>query len=185
MPGADVAIDIARGDVSRLEDVKRVVSGLTRPWRVFHLAAVLDDHPLADVTPESVAAVFAPKAGSAWNLHLATDGAPLDHFVLLPSVASVVGNAGQSVYAAASACLDGRLPQGPPGCPRSPSTWPPWLKPGMATRQPHVLQVMQAAGMPPVSVAVAIATWTPPSAARDRRCRSRRLRRHRPAAGRR
>ena len=31
MPGADVAIDIARGDVSRLEDVKRVVGGLTRP----------------------------------------------------------------------------------------------------------------------------------------------------------
>ena len=77
MPDTDLTIDIARGDVSRPEDVTRVVSGLTRPLKgVFHLAAVLDDHQLADVTPESVAAVFAPKAGGAWNLHRATEGLP-------------------------------------------------------------------------------------------------------------
>ena len=59
----------------------RCLAGLGRPLRgVFHLAAVLDDHPLAEVTPESVATVFAPKAGGAWHLHQATSGHPLDHF---------------------------------------------------------------------------------------------------------
>jgi len=159
-PGIDVRIDIARGDISRRDDVDRVVRGLTRPLKgVFHLAAILDDHHLADVTPESVTAVFAPKAGGAWNLHTATLGAPLDHFVLLSSVASVVGNAGQSVYAAANAFLDGLAAYRKGlGLPALAFNMAGLAEAGMAARQPHVLRLMRASGMPPVSVAVAIAS---------------------------
>jgi thioester reductase-like protein len=160
MPDTDITLDIARGDVSRPEDVTRVVSGLTRPLKgVFHLAAVLDDHQLADVTPQSVAAVFGPKAGGAWNLHRATGGLALDHFVLLSSIASVIGNAGQSVYAAANAYLDGLAAyrQGR-GLPALAFNMAGLAEAGMAARQPHLLRVMRAAGMPPVSVAVAIAS---------------------------
>ena len=158
-PGVDVRIDIVPADVSRREDVDRVVAGLTRPLKgVFHLAAVLDDHALADVTPESVSAVFGPKADGAWHLHEATLGAPLDHFVLLSSVASVIGNAGQSVYAAANAFLDGLAAyRKDRGLPALAFNMAALAEAGMATRQPRVLRLMRAGGMPPVSVAVAVA----------------------------
>jgi thioester reductase-like protein len=159
-PDADVRIDIAAGDVSVRDDVDRVVKGLKRPLKgVFHLAAVLDDRPLADITPESVATVFAAKAGGAWNLHQATLAAPLDHFVLLSSLAAVVGNAGQSTYAAANAFLDSLAAQRVSrGLPALAFNMAALAEAGMAARQPHVLRIMRASGIPPVSLAVAIAS---------------------------
>ena len=158
-PGDTVEIDIVPGDVSRRDDVDRCLAGLRRSLKgVFHLAAILDDHPLADVTPESVAATFAPKAGGAWHLHQATAGLPLDHFVLLSSIAAVFGNAGQSVYAAANAYLDGLAEyRRGLGLPALAYNMAGVAEAGMAARTPHVLRLMRAAGMPPVSTALAIA----------------------------
>ncbi|HEY6309695.1 MAG TPA: SDR family NAD(P)-dependent oxidoreductase [Streptosporangiaceae bacterium] len=154
-----VEIDIVQADVSSRADVDRCVAGLTRPLKgVFHLAAVLDDGLLADIGPESVADVFAPKAGGAWHLHEATMQAPLDYFVMLSSVASVFGNAGQSVYAAANAFLDGlasyrrRL-----GLPALAYNMAAVAEAGMAARNPRLLRLMRASGMPAVSAALAIA----------------------------
>lgn len=158
-PGVDVDIDIVTADVASREDVDRAVAALTRPLKgVFHLAAVLDDRQLGDITPESVSAVFAPKAGGAWHLHEATLGAPLDHFVLLSSLASVIGNTGQSVYAAANAFLDGLAAyRKDRGLPALAFNMAALAEAGMAARQPHVLRLMRAGGTPPVSVSVAIA----------------------------
>ena len=153
-----VGIDIVPGDVSRRADVDRCLAGLTRPLKgVFHLAAVLDDHPLEDVTAQSVAAVFAPKAAGAWHLHQATSGLALDHFVLLSSIAAVFGNAGQSVYAAANAYLDGLAGyRRGLGLPALAYNMAGVAEAGMAARAPHLLRLMRAAGMPPVSIALAI-----------------------------
>jgi thioester reductase-like protein len=158
-PDNKVTIDIVPGDVSRRDDIDRCLAGLARPLKgVFHLAAVLDDHPLADVTPESVATVFGPKAAGAWHLHEATSGMPLDHFVLLSSIAAVFGNAGQSVYAAANAYLDGLAEyRRGLGLPALAYNMAAVAEAGMAARTPHVLRLMRAAGMPPVSTALAIA----------------------------
>ena len=83
-------------------------SEIARPLKgVFHLAGVLDDRALADMSAASVAEFFAPKAQGALNLHRATANCPLDHFVLFSSVASTFGNPGQINYSAASAYLDG------------------------------------------------------------------------------
>jgi len=158
-PTEDVRIDIEPADVARRADVDRVIAGLARPLKgVFHLAAVLDDHALADITPESVATVFAAKAGGAWHLHQATRELRLDHFVLLSSVSSVVGNAGQSVYAGANAFLDAlaacRHRQGLPGLAYNMAGV---AEAGMAARSPKMLRFMRAAGIPAVSMAVAIA----------------------------
>lgn len=43
----------------------------------------------------------------AWNLHHALAASPLDFFIALSSVAGIVGNRGQSAYAAANVFLDG------------------------------------------------------------------------------
>lgn len=51
-------------------------------------------------------AVLRPKVAAAWNLHYALLHTPLDFFVMLSSVAGVVGNRGQAAYAAGNTFLD-------------------------------------------------------------------------------
>ena len=71
----DVEFDILAGDVAVEEDVRRCIAQLKRPLKgVFHLAGVLDDRLLADMSPQSVAEVFAPKAHGALYLHRSTAG---------------------------------------------------------------------------------------------------------------
>lgn len=73
---------------------------------VIHAAGVLDDGILLQQTPERIAAVLSPKVSGAWNLHTLTEARPLKHFVLMSSVAGLLGNAGQAAYAAGNSFLD-------------------------------------------------------------------------------
>ena len=151
--------DIVSGDVAVEEDVRRCIAQLQKPLKgVFHLAGTLDDRLLADLSAESVAKVFAPKAHGALHLHKATTGCALDHFVLFSSTASMLGNPGQINYSAANAFLDGlaasRRRQGLPGLSYNMAAV---ADAGMAARNLHVLRMMKAAGLPPVSSDFAIA----------------------------
>ena len=154
-----IEFDIVSGDVGVEEDVRRCISELKRPLKgVFHLAGTLDDRLLDDISPESMARVFAPKADGALHLHRATAGFDLDHFVLFSSTASTFGNPGQVNYSAASAFLDAlavmRRRQGLPSLTCNLSAV---ADAGMAARGLHVLRMMRAAGMPPISSDCAIA----------------------------
>ena len=149
----DVEIDIVPGDVARAADVRRCVDELDRPLKgVFHLAGTLDDCLLADLTPESLAKVFAPKARGALNLHEATAGCDLDHFVMFSSVASTFGNPGQINYSAANGFVDGlaahRRREGLPALSYNLAAV---AEAGMASRSLHVLRITRSSGMPPVS----------------------------------
>ncbi|MFD8283118.1 SDR family NAD(P)-dependent oxidoreductase [Streptomyces solisilvae] len=101
---------------------------------VVHAAGVLDDDGIERLTWQRFAAVLAPKADGAWNLHLATRDDPLDFFVCFSSLAALLGTVGQANYAAANGFLDGlaqlRRSQGLPG---TSIAWGPWDV-GMAAR---------------------------------------------------
>jgi acyl transferase domain-containing protein/NADPH:quinone reductase-like Zn-dependent oxidoreductase/SAM-dependent methyltransferase/acyl carrier protein len=86
--------------MDRIRETGRPLKG------VFHLAMVLDDAPLTDLTPDRMAAVLNPKARGAWLLHEATRDQPLDAFVMFSSASSVFGNPAQGNYSAANAFLD-------------------------------------------------------------------------------
>ena len=154
----DIEIDIVACDVAAEVDVRRCIAGLQRPLKgVFHLAGTLDDCLLADLTAESLAKVFAPKARGALHLHHATAGCDLDHFVLFSSIASTLGNPGQVNYSAANGFVDGlaslRRAQGLPVlCYNLAAV----AEAGMAARNLHVLRMSRAGGVPPVSADFAI-----------------------------
>ncbi len=157
--GQGVEIDLVQGDVSDEADVRRCVANLKRPLKgVFHLAGVLDDCLLADLSTESISQVFAPKARGALNLHRATAGLALDHFVLVSSMSSTFGNPGQINYSAANAFMDGlcacRHRQGLPALSYNLAAV---ADAGMAAKNLAVLRLMRVAGMPPVSSHFAIA----------------------------
>jgi acyl carrier protein len=67
---------------------------------------VIDDAPLAALTPERMRTVLGPKAHGAWLLHEATREMKLDCFVMFSSVSSIFGNPAQGNYSAANAFLD-------------------------------------------------------------------------------
>jgi Putative dehydrogenase domain of multifunctional non-ribosomal peptide synthetases and related enzymes len=58
------------------------------------------------MTPNDYESVILPKVSGSWNLHQCTLQTELDFFVILSSAVGVVGNPGQSNYAAASAFQD-------------------------------------------------------------------------------
>lgn len=72
--------------------------------------------------------VFNSKVAGAWALHQSLRDAPLEHFVLFSSVASVLPNPGMGAYAAANRFLDGlanhRRSLGLPGLSIA---WGPWV----------------------------------------------------------
>lgn len=120
---------------------------------VFHAAGVLDDGLLVQQTPARLAAVYAPKAGAAWQLHEATLSQPLDYFVLFSSLAAVIGSPGQSSYAAANAALDAiAVHRQRFGLPALSINWGPWAEAGMSARLDERQRArFHAAGLKPYS----------------------------------
>ena len=107
---AGVTVKIAQADVSREEDVIRVLDEIRVSMPalrgIVHAAMVIDDALVSQLTEDRFRKVMAPKVAGAWNLHLGTLSTPLDFFVMFSSVTALYGNPGQGNYAAANTFLD-------------------------------------------------------------------------------
>ncbi|RAK95988.1 KR-domain-containing protein [Aspergillus ibericus CBS 121593] len=82
-------------------------SCLTSPG-VIHGAMLLRDRPYDTMTVEEFHQAFESKVHGAWSLHnvVMEKRLPLDFFLCLSSISSIVGSKGQANYAAANSFLD-------------------------------------------------------------------------------
>ncbi|KAK7910829.1 beta-ketoacyl synthase domain-containing protein [Apiospora marii] len=102
-------IDLLRGDITKVEDVRRVFAETSVPVAgIIQGAMVLRDRPFANMTVEEFHAAAACKIQGTWNLHNCAQEAqaPLDFFTILSSISSVLGNPAQGNYAAGCSFQD-------------------------------------------------------------------------------
>lgn len=128
------AVDVA--DSSALATVLTQIGHEQAPiGAIFHLAGMLDDGMIVGQSWERWEQVLAAKVNGAWNLHQLTQGNRLSVFVTFSSVASLLGTAGQSSYAAANAFLDTLAwHRRANGLSALSINWGPWGGVGMAAR---------------------------------------------------
>ena len=139
MTAADVKVVPLRADVSNRAQLQQALQAAlvtAPPLRgVIHAAGLLDDGALVQLDGVRLSRVLAPKMHGAWNLHCATQGCPLDFFIMFSSIAPLFGSPGQGNYAAGNAFLDAlahyRRGQ---GLPALSVNWGPWAEAGMAAR---------------------------------------------------
>ncbi|MBP2677204.1 MAG: polyketide synthase family protein, partial [Deltaproteobacteria bacterium] len=140
MESSGARVRTVSADVSDVERMRKIVRELVvgePPLRgVIHSAGILDDGVLLQMDRERFERVLAPKVSGAWILHTETLGVPLDFFVAYSSIASLIGSAGQSNYAAANAFLDSLAwERRALGLPSVSINWGAWAEVGMATRR--------------------------------------------------
>jgi amino acid adenylation domain-containing protein len=107
---AGIEIIDARGDVTSRADLDRIIAGIQEGQApligVIHGAMVLDDEFIVELDQVRFDKVLLPKMLGAWNLHEATLGLPLEHFICFSSFSAVIGAVKQSNYNAGNVFLD-------------------------------------------------------------------------------
>jgi acyl transferase domain-containing protein/acyl-CoA synthetase (AMP-forming)/AMP-acid ligase II/acyl carrier protein len=151
-----VFVSIAKADVSDNNELNGVLAQIKTtllPLRgIIHAAGVLDDGMLIGQNWERFEKVMAAKVYGAWNLHQLTAEMALDFFFMFSSAASILGNRGQSNYAAANAFLDSlahhRHQQ---GLVATTINWGPWAQGGMATSTTTIQENLSRQGFKPIN----------------------------------
>ncbi|KAI0487511.1 hypothetical protein F4859DRAFT_525620 [Xylaria cf. heliscus] len=109
--GTGSTVKILPMDVTDKQSVENAVKDIKATCPpvagVAHGAMVLHDALFSRMTASKMQEILAPKIDGANNLEDAFRDDDLDFFVMFSSVSSVVGNAGQSLYAAGNGYLNG------------------------------------------------------------------------------
>lgn len=110
-PGASMEFVVADiGNEEGLERLMAVARAASPPLKkVYHVAGISRDVTLPDLTMKDFHAVADCKAMAALRLSEMTQDMDLDDFVVISSVASLVGGKGMGAYSAANAFLDGLM----------------------------------------------------------------------------
>ncbi len=159
-----VDVQVICTDISDRVSVEALLDQINKTMKplagIIHSAGVLDDGVISQLTEEKFTKVLLPKIKGAWNFHVLTSDIDLDFFICFSSIASMVGWAGQSNYAAANAFMDTlafyRRAEGKTALTIN---WGPWAEVGMAANlDDRDIQRMTDAGMTPLTAATGLQT---------------------------
>ncbi|MGW9508523.1 SDR family NAD(P)-dependent oxidoreductase [Embleya sp. NPDC055610] len=109
LAAAGATVEIAACDVADPTALAELLAGIPTAHpltAIVHTAGVVADGALTGTDPDRLHAVLRPKVDAAWHLHTLTADLDLSAFVLYSSAVGVLGNPGQSAYAAANTFLD-------------------------------------------------------------------------------
>lgn len=105
-----VTVETVNVDVTDKDQLSAALAAIrssgTAITGIVHCAMVLDDGLIANIEPESLNRVLAPKIKGAWNLHELTQKDPLDLFLMYSSATTYIGNPGQGSYVAGNSYLE-------------------------------------------------------------------------------
>ncbi|WP_329016640.1 SDR family NAD(P)-dependent oxidoreductase [Micromonospora rifamycinica] len=162
---AGVDVRLVRGDVTVEQDVRRALDEATPLAGVVHAAGVLDDGPLAEQSPQRLAAVLRVKVHGGHLLDRLSRPLEPRFFVAYSSLAAVLPTRGSGGYGAANAYLDGLVAaRRAAGLPALSVAWGPWAGPGMAAGE---AALHEATGLRMIDPAAGTATLLALLAARD------------------
>ena len=132
-----------------LSEVFKIIGISGYPLKgIFHLAGLLHDGLLINLSTDDFNVVLAPKILGTQNLDILSRNEALDCFVLFSSIAALLGNPGQANYAAANAFMDGvAQARRQEGLPALSINWGPFASSGMAA---HLANQHNAQGMIPL-----------------------------------
>ena len=158
------------GDVSNRETVSSWVfeskSSFGELNGIIHSAGIIEDRLFAQKEWDSFKKVLLPKVMGAINLDEQTQDETLDFFVVFSSLASCIGNAGQTDYASANAFLDGfadwrskLVAQGQRYGKTISINWPYWAEGGMRIDDATEQWMLQQ-GLAPLTTTLGLEAFT-------------------------
>ncbi|MGD6960810.1 SDR family NAD(P)-dependent oxidoreductase [Fictibacillus phosphorivorans] len=108
--GLGAKVKYLKCDVSKKDQLLQMIHSLKQEYNqingVIHTAGVIRDSAFINKEVVDIRDVLASKVEGTVYLDEATKDEPLDFFILFSSLASVIGNGGQSDYAVANSFLD-------------------------------------------------------------------------------
>lgn len=160
-------IEYRQLDVENPDQVAKLVADILKEYKqlngIIHSAGMIADNMILNKTPAEFAQVLAPKVTGTVNLDAASSDVGLDFFALFSSAATVIGNSGQSDYAAANGFMDqfaayrNRLVEGGKRTGQTLSiNWPLWQDGGMAIDPASLEMLRRATGMRPMQTATGL-----------------------------
>lgn len=148
------------GDLSATaEIVRQIDAAAKRLCGVFHAAGIAEYVDSDKLTVSEFERVGRAKIEGAWNLHQATRGHDLDHFILFSSISSVWGAKGLAPYAAANHFMDTLASwRRTIGLPAISINWGPWSGGGLVP--PEAGRQLEEIGIFSLKPQVALKTLT-------------------------
>ncbi|MDR7304660.1 acyl transferase domain-containing protein/D-arabinose 1-dehydrogenase-like Zn-dependent alcohol dehydrogenase [Haloactinomyces albus] len=156
LEGLGAAVTIACCDVTKRDELERLLKGLDEPVRgVFHAAGTTELRPLASHDAPYVERELSAKVAGAQHLDALLGSDTLESFVLYGSLAGFWGSGDQGAYAAANAFLDGLARRRRArGVPATVLHWGSWGEGGMVTAETDAQ--LRRRGLKPMAPEVAI-----------------------------
>ncbi|MES2739633.1 MAG: SDR family NAD(P)-dependent oxidoreductase [Pseudomonadota bacterium] len=154
-------VEFRQVDVSDRLQVQALVDAIGRQYGclngIVHSAGVLRDGFIVNKTAADLAQVLAPKVDGVLNLDEASRDMALDCFILFSSTSGVMGNVGQSDYAAANGFMDAYaayrnnlVAQGQRHGASLSMNWPLWADGGMRIDDATLARLWRGAGLAPM-----------------------------------